>query len=300
MTTHFRNSANHRPPAAVRPRLGTSAIGVACATLLLTALTIPAPASALDLNGFLPGNHRGNVAWSFTGEGYDEFYRARQRVSNPGVGEVETQSLSLWLDWGLTDDLALVGNVSFIDTSSDGTGGFGDEAVQDLELLLKYRFANFRRGSVRHNFLAAAGVRTPLSDYPANVPVDVGDGTTDGLFRLVYQLEAGRLYFSQQLGFDLRGGDAPDGFPLYTELGYTTGSLTWSTFFCKLMADGGTDIGDPGFTFPSNQEEYERVGLKLYARFGEKVGLSLLAFDTLDGRNTGDISGVSIGANFRL
>ena len=38
------------------------------------------------------------------------------------------------------------------------------------------------------------------------------------------------------------------------------------------MADGGTDIGDPGFTFPSNKDETERVGAKVFARLTESIG----------------------------
>lgn len=278
--------------------------GKALLMALLTALSISllvAPAAmALDLNGFLPGKHRGGVAWSYTQEGYEQFYRARQLVSNPGVGEVETRSLSLWLNWGLSDDLALVGNIAFVDASSDGTGGFGENDIQDLELVLQYRLGSRTWGPARHSLIGGVGVRTPVSDYAANLPVDVGDGTTDGLFRLIYHLEAGSFYLSQQVGFDLRGEDAPDGYPLYLELGYTTGRMTWSGFACKLTADGGTDIGDLGFTFPSNQEELERVGLKVHARLSKGIGVSLLAFDTLDGRNTGDLSGISLGASFEL
>src|SRR5262245_13257046 len=213
-------------------------------------------AGALDITGFMPGQGGGDLALSYTTEGYDEFWVGDTKVSDPGVGEVDIKSLSFWFDWGFTDDFALVGNVAHVDASSDGLGGFEDSGIQDLSLLLKYRFLN----SGPHSLAAAGGVRTPVSDYEANLPVDLGDGTTDALFRLVYLFNNGPFYFSQQVGYDVRGDDAPDGIPIYTELGFTTGSLTWIGFYSQYTADGGTDIGDPGFTFPSNKDEYSRVG----------------------------------------
>jgi hypothetical protein len=262
--------------------------------LALIALTLPASSGALDLNGFQPARGQGTLALSLTLEGYDEFWVGETKVSDPGVGEVETSSITAWFMWGFTDDLALVVNVPYVDTDSDGLGNFSDSGLQDLTALLRYRFLNVAGGGSRHGLTGAVGLRTPISDYEANLPVDLGDGTDDGLLRLVYQFERDSFYFSQQVGYDRRGGDAPDGIPLYTELGVTAGRATFSAFYARLIADGGTDIGDPGFTFPSNQDEYSRAGGKVYLRFSERFGAALSYFTTLDGRNSGDADGLSL------
>ena len=261
----------------------------------LTAFT-PA-VHAFDINGFMPERGQGDFALSYTAEGYDEFWVGETKVSDPGVGEVEIDSLSAWFQWGLTGDLAVVGNVAHVDASSDGLGGFADSGLQDVAVLLKYRFVS----AGPHSLVGAGGFRTPASDYEANLPVDLGDGTTDALLRLVYLYQGpGGFYFSQQVGYDLRGDDAPDGFPLYTEIGLTAGRVTYAASLTYYTADGGTDIGDPGFTFPSNQEEYTRLGLKVYGRLTDSFGLSAAYFDTTDGRNTGDSDGLSVGGVFRF
>jgi hypothetical protein len=265
-------------------------------TLALLALCASA-ATALDLNGFMPAKGEGAVALSFTTESYDEFWVGETRVADPGVGEVETDTLSLWVRYGLTERLAVVANVPRVDVSSDGLGGFGDSGFQDLTALLAVRALEGGDG-VRHRLVAAGGVRTPISDYQANLPVDLGDGTTDWLLRLVYQLESAGFYASQQIGYDLRGEDAPDGLSLYTEAGYSWSRVTLNGFYLRYLADGGTDIGDPGFTFPSNEDETERLGVKVFARFNESLGGYLAAFETLDGRNSGDTSGFSAGVTF--
>lgn len=261
----------------------------------LAALLVPASAAAMNLNGFLPARGEGAVAVSYTAESYDEFWAGETKVQEPALGEVETMSVSVWTRWGFTDRLALVANLPYVEVSTDGFAGFEDDGLADLEALLLFRAFETSSGTLRHRLVAGAGVRTPASDYEGNFPVSLGDDTTDLLLRLVYQLERGGFYVSQQVGFDSRSDDAPDGFPLYTEVGYTVGSITFTGSYARLFADGGTDIGDPGFTFPSNQEEYERVGAKLFGRFTDTFGGALSAFTTLDGRNTGETTGVSAG-----
>lgn len=276
-------------------RVGTSRV-VLCAGLALAVTgSMPRSVLALDLNGFLPEGGRGDVAISYTAEGYDEFWVGDTRVSDPGVGKVDIQSLTLWFQWGLTDKLAVVANLPYVDADSDGLGGFADSGLQDFSLLFKYRLLS----AGPHTLLGGAGVRTAAGDYEGNLPVDLGDDTTDTLFRLVYQYQAGPFYLSQQVGYDLRSNDAPDGYPLFTEIGFTAGRVTYSATYCQLIADGGTDIGDPGFTFPSNGDEYSRAGLKLFGLLTERVGLSGSYFFTLDGRNSGDTDGFSVGAVFR-
>lgn len=265
--------------------------------LIGVAVALTAPATpALDLNGFLREKGEGDVAVSFTSEGYDEFWVGDQKVSDPGVGEVDTRSVSVWLAYGITPDLTVVATLPWVDSEGDGLGGFRESDFQDATVMGVYRLGA-AGGSTHSQFLGGLGVRTPASDYEPNLPVDVGDGTTDWLVRFVYQLQHGAFYWSQQVGYDIRGEDAPDGLLLYTEVGYTWGRTTINGSFSKLLADGGTNIGDPGFTFPSNEEENERAGGKVYVRLTDRYGVAAGAFTTLDGRNTGDASGASLAFN---
>lgn len=270
--------------------------GAGLAAAVALALAMPVATSALDLNGFLPAAGEGAAALSYSTESYDEFWAGDTKVPAPGgLGEVETDTISLWFRWGFTDRFSVVGNVPYVDVSTDGTEGFEDDGVGDAELLALFRALDVSSGNANHRLVAGVGVRTPVQNYVADAPVSLGDGSTDLLLRLVYQLEVGGFYLSQQVGYDSRGDDVPDTFPLFTEAGYTVGRVTGSLFYSRLFADGGTDIGEPGFTFPSNEEEYSRAGGKVYARFTDALGASVAGFTTLDGKNTGDTTGFSAG-----
>lgn len=260
-------------------------------------LVLPgAPATATDLTGFLPDEGEGALALGYTDESYDEFWRGTEKRPTPGfLGEISTASTSLWLTWGFSDDLALFVDAAYVDVDSDGTFGLEDSGPQNLSALLAYRLWKRSDGPSRHSLVAAAGARTPLESYVADAPVARGDETTDALLRLVYLLQHGRFYWSQQVGFDLRGDDAPDGVPLYTEVGWNAGRLTWIGWHSLYLADGGTDIGEAGFSFPSNQEDFQRLGAKVVLGFDSRWSAFVGGFVTLDGRNTGDASGWSLG-----
>jgi len=260
----------------------------------VVALAAGGGALALDLNGFLRDRGQGDAAVSYTTESYDEFWVGEMRVSEPALGEVETQSLTLWLAYGLTDRLTLIGNLPYVEAEGDGFAGLAEEDLSDVSLLGAYRLFESEDG--RHNVIGGFGLRTIASNYVADAPVSVGDGTADWLFRAVYQFRYRAFYASQQIGFDLRGGDAPDGFPFHTEIGNTWGRTTVSAHYTRLTAEDGTDIGDPGFTFPSNEEEWSRGGVKAFVRVNEGFGVAVAGFTTFDGRNTGDATGFSVGA----
>lgn len=271
--------------------------GVVCVALAVVAAL---PASANNINGFLREKGEFDVALTFTSESYDQFWVGDTKVSDPGLGEVSTDSWSLWLAYGINKDITVWANIPYVDTEGDGTANLSESGMQDFVAMGEFRLAGQPGGQGWGVLIGGAGFSTPMSDYEANAPVDIGDGVTAYLLRLVYQIQHGGFYFAGQLGYDIRGDDAPDNYPYYAEAGYTVGPVTFNAFYAKLVADGGTDIGDPGFTFPSNNDESDRTGLKVYGRITPTFGLVGSWFTTLDGRNSGDASGGSLGAVFKF
>lgn len=265
--------------------------------LLLPAVVWPSAAAGMDLNGFLRERGEGDVALSYIGESYDHFWVGESKVDEPALGEVSTQTFSVWTAYGMLPRLAVFANLPHVDVHGDGAADFSDSGFQDVSVVAAYEAAawDWAPGGTRSELVVGGGIRTPLSDYEANAPVSLGDGTTDVLLRVVHLLSRGSFYWSQQLGYDARGGEAPDGWPLFTELGWNRGRATLSLYYSSLIVSGGTDIGEPGFTFPGNREEFQRVGGKAYFQANDRYGVTVGGFATVDGRNTGDSSGVWAG-----
>ncbi|HVS15555.1 MAG TPA: hypothetical protein VMV46_16645 [Thermoanaerobaculia bacterium] len=279
-------SSRRSPTPTLRGAIG-------CAALLC--LLGVAAAAAQDLDGFAPEPGHGDVAFSLNFDSYDRFWVGTQKVFEPALGTVDTFSASLWWRHGLTDRLTVIATVPYVDVDSDGAANLSDSGVQDLSAFLQYRAWSRSIGRARHSISVAAGVRTPVNNYQADSPISVGDETTDALLRAVWLVQIDRWYVSTQTGWDVRGDDAPDGLPLAVTVGRSFGRLTPSLTWYRYWADGGTDIGDPGFTFPSNKDEFERFAAKVYARVTDRFGVAVGGFTTLDGRNSGDTDGYSVG-----
>ena len=260
-------------------------------------------ARAQGLNGFLPGAHRATIAVSHTLESYDEYWMGSTKVSDATLGEIETGSVSLYVDVGLLEDLAVTANFAYVDVASNGSAPLVDRGLQDRTFLLRYRFLSLAHSQFQHSFVAGAGLRAPMAPYEPNRVVALGDETQDALFRFVYQIQADVLdgaFLASEFGYDAREDDTPDGMSLFGELGVTIGRASPSLTICRTWADGGFDIGDPGFTFPGLGAESLRVGGKLYFRVSDSFGLAVSGFATPDGRNVGQAMGTSTALVLQL
>ena len=234
-----------------------------------------APVGAQGLNGFLPRPGTATVAVSHTLESYDEYWVGSEAVSDSLLGRVETGTVSLWVDFGLTPDVALTAQLAYVDVGSDGLLQQTAAGLQDRGLMLRWRFLHGEAGGCRHSFVAAAGIRDAASGYEPDRAVAIGDHSRDGLFRMVYQIQADHLagaWLSAELGYDLREGDVPQGLCVYSELGAVAGPAALSAMITRVWADGGPDLGDMAFTYPTVDEELVRVGAKVYLTFSERVG----------------------------
>jgi hypothetical protein len=90
---------------------------------LLAVLAAPA-ALAQDLDGFSPAPGHGDLAFSLNFDSYDRFWVGTNKVYNPNVGQVDTDSASLWWRHGLTERLTVIATVPYVDVDSDGLAGF--------------------------------------------------------------------------------------------------------------------------------------------------------------------------------
>jgi hypothetical protein len=244
----------------------------------------------------MPAAHHATIALSHTWESYDEYWMGDVKVSDPTLGRVETGSFNLWMDVGLLQDLALTANLAYVDAASNGPAPLSAQGLQDRTFMLRYRLLSLASSSVRHAGVAAIGYRAPAAPYDPDRIVALGDGTRDVLFRLVYQVQAnvlGGAYFATEFGYDLREEESPDGTSLFGELGVTYRSASVSLAGVRTWADGGFDLGEPGFTYPGLGGELLRFGAKLYYRVSPQIGIAFSGFVTPDGRNVGQASGTS-------
>ena len=264
-------------------------------TLVFGVLAVPASACAQGETGWLRGEGGFDAAVSFAYEEFEHFWIGDRRVEDPGVGRVERRSYNLWLAYGLTDDLDVSLAASYVDTDSSGPLG-GRADFQDLALRLKWRAFDCELGPGRLWLLAAPAVKVPMGHYEEDFLTAIGDEQVDLRARVIaqYTFECG-LWFALETGYDVRFEAPANEFPLHVTVGGTLADIvTLSGFYSRVDSLGGYDIGEG--RFPGLEEDYERLGIGLQVRLLDELSLSVSGWTTLDGKNTADVDGFSVGA----
>lgn len=250
--------------------------------------------------GFLRGEGKADVVYTYAQDTYDHFWVNRDRVEMAGIGRVTRVSHNLYAAFGVLDELDATANVSYVQSSSDGTAGFPREAdLQDAEVGAKWRLLRENVGPGRVSLLLAPRVKFPLSNYENNSVTAIGDGQTDYRLRGVAQLELGALYLAIDTGYDVRAGLPRNEFPLHISAGYTLADLvTVSPFYSRVDSLGGINLGEGAFA--RAEEDFQRLGAQIYVRINDHFGATVGGFTTLAGQNTGDVNNFSLGGVLRF
>jgi len=279
----------------------TLALAARSASFAAIGLALAGEAIGQGETGFLRGEGRLDAVLSYTLDTYDRFWVGTTKVDDPSVGRIRRAAYNVYAAYGVASCLDVGANLSYVSASSTGIFEREDD-LQDLELKLKWKGLATRLGPGEASVLLSPGVKFPVSNYEDNAPTAIGDGQTDyrGRAILHYQLDQG-AFLSLETGYDRRAGVPKDETPWNLTVGGTFfGFLTLSPFYSIVRSYGGPDIGDPGFSFPAVQEEYERAGVSTYVRLGSNLGLVGLWRTTLDGRNTGDADAFAFGTVIRF
>ena len=250
-------------------------------------------------SGFLRGKGNLDVAATYAYETYDEFWIGSDTVDDAPFGRVTRQSVNVYGAYGLRDnmDIALSGSWVFVSTDEI----FDDvDALQDLTAQLKWRGISKEFGPGKLNLLAAPAVKIPMTHYEDNNVPAVGDGNVDlrlrGIAQYVFDNGA---FIALDTGYDIRFDDPHDEVPIHVTAGMTFfEKLTVMGFYTHIESLGGHDIGEG--SFPGVEEEYDRIGGGMYYRLTESWGVTANGWTTLDGKNTGDVDGFSIGMVYRF
>ena len=259
---------------------------------------LPVSAVGQGDTGFLRGKGNMDLAISFSLDTYDEFWIGNDRIHDPPFGRVDRYALNLYGAYGLTDDIDLVANASYVAVTTEHI--FDDESdPQDLNAAIKWRFFSERLGEGTFNVLAFPSVKVPMSNYEDDNVNAIGDGQVDlrGHIILQQEFDCG-AFLALDTGYDVRFQDPPDQFPINFSAGMTFDDFTVTAFYTLIDSLGGYDIGEG--PFPGVEEDYDRLGLNFYLRITDHFGLTLAGWTTLDGKNTGDVDGFAVGTVIRL
>ncbi len=271
------------------------------------------------IDGFMRGAGKGVVALSYSTESYDDFYKGTNLVSEPNLGTINTQSICLFAAVGLMDQLDIIASLPYVTTSA-GQGYWSNQsAMQDGAISLKWRPLQIKLENIGTvSGIVAAGITTPFSNYVADAPVAIGHQFTSGDVRILgnFMTEFG-LFASVQAGYIRRGDvpldhvkldgstktNVPDALDISAKIGYGTSEFYLDAWYQSQTARGGTNIGQTDASFPSNGISFSRIGITGYYPlpiWNKQLGVSIGGASTLDGRNVGKSTRISVGVVYGL
>ncbi len=245
---------------------------------------------------------------TFTQDQWSQYWEGRLKRENGNLGTVSRQTTMLMGAYGLTDRINLLAALPWVRTRASAGTMAGVDGLQDWGLWLKAEA--LRKGS--WSLTGVAGITAPASNYlPDYMPLHVGLGATEGVFRLLssYQSDNG-LYTWAHAAYHLRSHTGIERTYYYTTQGYYSdkvdmpNALTYGAVVGAWLSDrtlraeasldgqyttGGFDIRRQDMGFPSNKMNFIRLGLlaQYFLPPGRKWGGTASCFQVLHGRNVG-------------
>lgn len=248
---------------------------------------------------------------------FTHYWEGENKRDNLNMGTVSNSSLGVMGNYGLTDRLNFIFNLPYVQTKASAGNMQGQNGVQDISLWLKYALIQKKIFKGDLQIIPALGYSMPTRYYTPDVlPLSIGMQSRVLSSRLMLDYEKDHWYFTGSGTYMSRSNIFLDRNTYYTDrqiysnevsmpdvwmwnarFGYRNQDIIADVFYENMNTIGGFDIARNAMPFPSNNMDYQRLGI--YLKYETPVnGLSILAngFTTFAGRNMGQWSGLGLGA----
>jgi len=253
------------------------------------------------LDGFMKNKGQGTVAVSYSYESYDRFNFGNVEMDAPAPvgGDVSTQSVALYANYGLFDNINIVISLPYI--SVKGTGDESERVqernnLQDVSIYAKWRPYQVQLGNGILSTITAVGLTTPASNYEPNDILSIGSQATTGNANVLlqYMFKKG-LFANAQAGYSLKGNNVPNAFTWSSKVGYAASKFYIDvTLLSQTSESDAPDIGTD-VPFYETRVNYTKLGVNGYYAITDKVGVSVGWYKYLASRNSVLSSGFSGG-----
>ena len=263
---------------------------------------VAATANAQGDNGFLRGEGKTDIAFSYSVDKSQHFWVGDHKTSDPAIGKLYHYSYNFWAAYGLRDDIDLVASTAIVRADATGSGNIRDhQALTDGVFGAKWRVFDQRLGPCGLSFALTPAVKIPLYHYQANAVTALGDGQIDYRIRGVAQVQFDcGAFVALETGYDVRTGGTPNEVPINLSVGGTfMDRLTVTPFLEWMNSQGDKDIGQTP-ELPDVEEDYYRWGVGAYLRLTDRFGITGGYKATINGKNTPDSWTTWAGIVFRI
>jgi len=160
---------------------------------------------------------------AYTHSRWSNYWEGTFDRKNDNIGSVTTQSVMYMTNFGITDNLNVMGGLPYVWTGASKGTLHGMKGPQDASLYLKWRAYTAKAGKGKFALLVVGGVSTPVNDYVLDfLPLSIGMGSTNFSGRLITDYQRGIFFTTASAAYVRRSNVKLDRTSYYTnEIHYT-------------------------------------------------------------------------------
>ncbi len=257
----------------------------------------------MEKNAFCLGPGYSYSSWK-------NYWEGTKKRENLNLGTVSTQMFALMGNYGITNKLNALFNIPYVVTKASAGTLHGQQSLQDLSLMLKYRPINKKMGNARLAVFGIAGGSIPVTNYVADfLPMSIGLQSKTAMARLMVDYYYNSRWFATASAtYVYRSNIKIDRTSYYTDelilsnevampnatsfnirAGYRSQWLIAEAVLNNWTTQGGFDITRNNMPFPSNRMNATSLGVNFKYVFKKIPELSLNggASNVIAGRNVG-------------
>lgn len=241
---------------------------------------------------------------------WKDYWEGDFKRDNENMGTVSTQMITVMGNYGITKNLNALFSLPYVQTKATGGTLKGMKGVQDLSLMLKWKFLSAQVGEGKLSTFAIGGFSLPVTNYVADfLPMSIGMHSKNLSIRGMADYQVGKFFTTASGVFIYRSNieldresyydtqmhnthtvDMPNVAGFNVRAGYRSKALIAEGLVDYMNTIGGFDIRKNDMPFPSNNMDATMVGVNFKYTFLKALkGLELTggARYTVAGRNVG-------------
>lgn len=248
---------------------------------------------------------------------WENYWEGKLKRSNENLGTVATQAVMFMPNYGITNNLNVMGSANYVWTKASAGTMHGMNGLQDFSVFVKWRPVVRTFGKNKVSLFTIGGFSAPMSDYVVDfLPLSIGLGTKNLVARGMIDFQRNKINVTASAAYIHRSNVKIDRTSYYdTELrltnevrmpdatqyqlraGYRGKYLLAEALLTKWTTLGGFDITRNNMPFPSNRMNATSVGAQLKYTFKRFPGISLIGggSTTVAGRNVGQATSFNAG-----
>lgn len=277
---------------------------------MVLCIAVKKSSAQTDIDAIMMEKNAFCVGPGYSYSSWKNYWEGTRKRENLNLGNVSTQMFALMGNYGVTNKLNILFNVPYVTSKASAGTLRGQQGMQDLSLMLKYRAMNQKVDNSRIAVIGLLGGSLPMSNYTADLlPLSIGFQSKTAMARLMLDYYYKNKWFAtasatyvwrSNVTLD-RNSYYTDRFILSNEVdmpnatsyniraGYRTQWLIAEAVLNNWTTQGGFDITQNNMPFISNRMNATSIGFNIKYVFKKMPQLSLTggASQVVAGRNMG-------------